>query len=60
MSNNSSNEQSLFMAANIIRSYGFSDPSSMIDLLYRVAMTKQAVSGKYDGEKIYRTMQEVC
>ena len=48
MSKSSMNDEALFNAANIIRSYGFSDQSSMIDILYRVVMTKKALSSKTD------------
>lgn len=60
MSKNSINDTTLFDAADIIRSYGFLDQSSMVDLLYRVVMTKKILSGKdEDADAIYRTMQEV-
>ena len=59
MNNNKPTENSLFSAADMIRSYGFSDPSSMIDLLYRVVMTKQALKGNDDANTVYRTMQDV-
>ncbi len=45
---------------NVIKSYGFTDPSSMIDILYRVVMTKQSLAGREDDEDIiYKTMQEI-
>ena len=54
------NNKTLLNAADIIRSYGFGDQSSMIDILYRVVMTKKALSGKGDDcDTVYRTMQEV-
>lgn len=59
MSNNIPTENSLFSAANMIRSYGFGDLSSMIDLLYRVVKTKQVLKGNDDINTIYRTMQDV-
>lgn len=60
MSKSSMSDKALFNAANVIRSYGFLDQSSMIDLLYRVVMTKKALSGKDDDcDTVYRTMQEV-
>ena len=60
MSNGSKSDTALFNAANIIRSYGFEDQSSMIDLLFRVVMTKKALSGKDDDcDAVYRTMQEI-
>ena len=60
MSKSSINENTLHNAAAVIRSYGFSDQSSMIDLLYRVVMTKKVLSGKNDDcDVVYRTMQEV-
>ena len=60
MSKSPMSDKALFNAANVIRSYGFSDQSSMIDLLYRVVMTKKALSGKDDDcDTVYRTMQEV-
>lgn len=60
MSKGSMSEKAPFNAANVIRSYGFWDQSSVIDLLYRVVMTKKALSGQ-DGDSgtVYRTMQEV-
>ncbi len=59
MSKISASNKALFDAANAIRSYGFPDQSSMIDLLYRVVMTKKALSGKDDDcVTVYRTMQE--
>ena len=60
MSKSSMSDKALFNAANVIRSYGFLDQSSMIDLLYRVVMTKKALPGKEDDcDTVYRTMQEV-
>ncbi len=59
MSNNTPTENSLFSAADMIRSYGFADPSSMIDLLYRVVKTKQVLKGDDDINTVYRTMQDV-
>lgn len=60
MSKSSINENTLRNAAAVIRNYGFSDQSSMMDLLYRVVMTKKALSGKNDDcDVVYRTMQEV-
>lgn len=60
MSKISMSDKALFNAADTIRSYGFFDQSSIIDLLYRVAMTKMALSGKdVDCDTVYRTMQEV-
>lgn len=52
-------DKDLFNVANVIRNYGFSDQSSIIDLLYRVVMTKRALTGKNnDRDTVYRTMQE--
>lgn len=60
MSKGSMSEKTLFNAANVIRSYGFLDQSSMIDLLHRVVMTKKVLSGQDgDSDTVYRTMQEV-
>ncbi len=60
MSKGSMSEKALFNVANVIRNYGFLDQQSMIDLLYRVVMTKKALSGQDgDSDTIYRTMQEV-
>lgn len=60
MSKSSISDKSLFNTADVIRSYGFLDQSSMIDLLYRVVMTKKTLSGKdVDCDTVYRTMQEV-
>lgn len=60
MSKSSTNSKALFNVANAIRSYGFLDQSSMIDLLYRVVMTKRALSDKDDDcDTVYRTMQDV-
>lgn len=42
MSMHSMSDNIIFNAADIIRSYGFGNQSSMIDLLYRVVMTKKA------------------
>lgn len=57
---NIANENTLLQASEVIRSYGFSDSSSLIDLLCRVVMTKQMLGDK-DNEAhiVYRTMQEV-
>lgn len=57
---NITNENTLLQASEVIRSYGFSDSSSLIDLLCRVVMTKQTLGDK-DNEAniVYRTMQEV-
>lgn len=50
----------LLQAVNVIKSYGFTEQSSMIDLLYRVVMTREVLSGSNDDpETIYQTMQEV-
>lgn len=60
MSKSLMSDKALFNVADVIRSYGFSDQSSMIDLLYRVVMTKNALSGKgVDCDTVYHTMQEV-
>ena len=49
MSKSSMSDKALFNAANVIRSYGLGDQSSMIDLLYRVVLTKKVLSSK-DGD----------
>lgn len=60
MNNSSMVDKDLFNAADRIRSFGFLDQSSMIDLLYRVVMTKQALIGKDENADIvYQTMQEI-
>ena len=60
MSKSLMSDKVLLDSTNVIRSYGFSDQSSMIDLLYRVVMTKKALLGKDDdSDTVYRTMQEV-
>lgn len=60
MNKSSTSNTALFNAIDIIKSYGFGDQSSMINLLYRVVMTKKALSGKDDdSETVYRTMQKV-
>lgn len=60
MNSYAANDTVILNAANVIRGYGFLDQSSMIDLLYRVVMTKKALSGtEEDCETVYRTMQEV-
>ena len=59
MSNNKPTENSLLSAADMIRNYGFADPSSMIDLLYRVVKTKHVLKGNDDINSVYRTMQDV-
>ena len=60
MSKGSMSDKALFNAANIVRSYGFLEQSSIIDILYRVIMTKKALSGKDDDcDTVYHTMQEV-
>lgn len=60
MSKRSLNEKDLFNVVNLIRRYGFWDQLSMIDILYRVVMTRKALSnGESDCETVYRTMQDV-
>ncbi|MCC8049310.1 MAG: restriction endonuclease subunit S [Clostridiales bacterium] len=60
MSRNVIIDKDLRNAVDVMRSYGFGDQSSMIDLLYRVVKTKQSSSGKDDNADIvYKTMQEV-
>lgn len=60
MSKSSTNNKVPFNAADIIRNYGFDNQSSMIDLLYRVVMTKKALFGKDDDcDTVYRAMQDV-
>ena len=60
MSKGSMSDKALFNVANIVRSYGFLEQSSIIDILYRVIMTKKALSGKGDDcDTVYHTMQEV-
>lgn len=52
-------ESNLSNAINVVRSYGFGDQSGMIDLLYRVVLTKIALSSNEgDRDTVYRTMQE--
>lgn len=60
MSRNVKISESALSAVNTITEFGFADQSSMIDLLYRVIKTKQALSKKdSDADTIYRTMHEV-
>ena len=60
MNMHSMSDNIIFNVADLIRSYGFDNQSSMIDLLYRVVMVKKALSGKDDDcDNVYRTMQEV-
>ena len=54
------NDDTLFNAISLIRKNGFDDQLSMIDILYRVVLTKKALSQKEcDCDTVYRTMQEV-
>lgn len=60
MSDRTSYDKDIFNAIDILRSYGFNDQQSLIDVLYRVMKTKKALSNaEVDSDVVYRTMQEV-
>lgn len=53
-------EKAIYNAIDEIRGCGFSEQMSLIDILYRVVMTKKAMTDKVrNAETVYKVMQEV-
>lgn len=59
MNYNSINKENILEAVNLIKTYGFYDQTSVIELLLRTVITKDALAGKRANKDIlYKTMQE--
>ena len=60
MNKSSMSDKAILNVVNVIRSYGFGDQTSVIELLYRVVMTKYQLSGNDDDcDTVYHAMQDV-
>lgn len=60
MSNRALYNKDIASVIDILRSYGFNDQQSLIDILYRVVRTREAiVPSETNAEIVYRTMQNV-